>query len=320
MTGYIWSGSAPSQRRKKVDLDPSYLALQLSAYPDISQPGSRARIVRDIKSLNQNVRVLDSTPVIDTHKVGILYVAPGQTEEIEILRNVRGSPAYSRFLEGIGRLIKVKDQRDVYTGDLQADMDGEYAYAWWDDTGQILYHAATMMPNHAHDTQCSFKKRHIGNDYVRIVWNDSGQAYAFDTLKTEFQFVNIVIEPHSRGAIAAYSNSVHENEYFRLSVQCAPGMVAFSPVGDFKIVSARALPVLVRQLSHIADWYASVFVQTERDTQRNEIITNWRRRLETIKAFAATVSDPFIPGSMMDSEEDGPIMRQQAYRDFTPKY
>lgn len=249
-----------------------------------------------------------------------MYVGPGQTEETDILRNIRGSPAYTRFLENIGRLIKTRNQQDVYTGGLDADVDGEYAYAWWDDTGQILYHAATLMPNHAHDAQCAFKKRHIGNDFVRIVWNNSGKPYRFDTLHTEFQFVNIVIEPHSRGAIAAYVGDTHESpmEYFRLSVQCAPGMMDFAPVGDFKIVSSRALPLLVRQLSRAGDWYAGVFNDTAHGTRRTEVVTNWRRRLDYIKKFSATVPDPFVASS--PEEEAGAIMGQEAFRDFTSKY
>lgn len=280
----------------------------------------KGKIVRDAKTLAVTIRSLDKIPVIDTHKVGILYVAPGQNGETQILRNTHGSPAYTRFLELLGRLIKVRGQMDVYTGGLNPDEDGEYAYAWWDDTGQVLYHTATMMPNHEYDPHCTSKKRHIGNDSVRIVWNDSGFPYKFDTLDTEFQFVNIVVEPHSRGAIAAYSESAHENEYFRLSVQCAPGMGSFTPVGpDFRIVSARCLPILVRRLSLVADWYAGIFKDTMRDTERSEIVTNWRARLETIKRFAQGVPSPFENGADMGSGEQG-ILGQERFRDFTPAY
>ncbi|KAH8115123.1 hypothetical protein DFH11DRAFT_147335 [Phellopilus nigrolimitatus] len=317
VTGYVWSGSAPSQRRKRVDMDPAFFPLQMSAYPDIRRQIHRGKIVRDTQMLGSTIRTLDRIAVIDTHKVGILYVAPGQKNEVEILSNTRGSPAYTRFLAGLGRLIKIRGQLDVSLGGLDPDEDGEYAYAWWDDTGQVLYHTATMMPNHASDEEHrTFKKRHIGNDHVRIVWNDAGLPYRFDTLKTDFQFVNIVIEPHSRGAIAAYSDNAHEHEYFKLSLQCAEGMSAFAPVGDFKIVSARSLGVLVRQLSLVADWYASIFKDTERDTKRNEIVTNWRARLETIKKFANSIASPF---EHLPDEEQG-IMGQESFRDFTPGY
>lgn len=246
-------------------------------------------------------------PVIDTHKVGIMYVAPGQTQEVEILQNSHGSPAYTRFLEGLGRLINLRGQLDVYGGGLDPDEDGEYAYAWWDDIGQVLFHTATLMPSNL-DENCTNKKRHIGNDYVRIVWNDSGTLYKFDTLSTQFQFVNIVIESHSQGAIAAYSNNLHENEYFKVTMQSAPGMTEFTPVGEFKLISAENLPLLVRQLSLLADWFVSVWQHTKADTVREEMQTNWRSRLQAIKRFRSQVMQP--------KEYEHPA----GYRDFTNTY
>ncbi|RDX44101.1 hypothetical protein OH76DRAFT_1389787 [Lentinus brumalis] len=313
VTGYVWSRSAPSQRRKEVAIDPSYFALQLSAYPD-KRPAGRGRLVTDKSKLATFFRTFDRMPVIDTHKVGVMYVAPGQEHETEILRNTHGSPAYTRFLEGLGRLIYLRGQADVYDGGLDPDIDGEYAYAWWDDIGQILFHTATLMPT-GDDPNCMSKKAHIGNDYVRIVWNDSGKPYKFDTLSTQFQFVNIVIEPHSRGAIAAFSNNFHEHEYFKVTVQRAPGMVEFTPVGDFKLISAANLPQLVRQISLLADWFVTVWQSTDKDTKREEIVTNWRSRLDAIQRFRDQVqaADP-VP------EPDDSLAGQQRLRDFTTAY
>jgi len=314
ITGYVWSGTAPSQRRKRVAIDPSFLILQLSPFPDgVTEPFVKR--VTDSSLLSRFVTTLDRIPVIDTHKVGILYVAPGQTNESEILRNVHGSPAYTRFLEGIGRLINLRGQVDVYAGGLDPDEDGEYAYAWWDDIGQILYHTATMMPNAADDPQGNYKKRHIGNDYVRIVWNDSGTPYIFDTLKTQFQFVNIVIEPHSIGPIAAFSNNIHETEYFKVIMQLAPGMVEFAPIGHFKLISAENLPLLVRQLSLLSDWFASVFAETQRDTVRVETKTNWYARLEAIRRFKNQ-----LPREETLADSADGVMGQEALRDFTTSF
>ncbi|PPQ98647.1 hypothetical protein CVT24_004145 [Panaeolus cyanescens] len=327
ITGYVWSKTAPSQRRKQVSIDPSFLLLQLSPFPDGSTEPYVKRVPENI-NVSRFFGQLDRTPVIDTHAVGIMYVAPGQTHEIDILRNTHGSPAYTRFLEGIGRLINLRGQVDVYAGGLDPDEDGEYAYAWWDDIGQILYHTATMMPTTKHDPQCNNKKRHIGNDHVRIVWNDSGLPYRFDTLTTEFQFVNIVIEPHSIGSIAAFSNNIHESEYFKVTMQLAPGMTEFSPIGHFKIISAENLPVLIRQLSLLSDWFAKVFQWTSRDTERIEMTTNWHNRLNTIKRFKAQVWNednsnqngrpqshvPRMSGGATD------VMSQEALRDFTTSF
>jgi len=312
ITGYVWSGTAPSQRRKEVVIDPSYFALQLSAYPEYD--AGLFQVVVDPGIVSKFFNTLDRVPVIDTHKVGIMYVAPGQSEESDILRNTHGSPSYTRFLEGLGRLINLRGQVDVYAGGLDPDEDGEYAYAWWNDIGQILYHTATMMPSSPDDPQCNNKKRHIGNDYVRIVWNDSGNPYRFDTLATQFQFVNIVIEPHSFGAIAAFSNSDHKNEYFKVTVQRAPGMTEFAPIGHFKIISAENLPLLVRQLSLLADWFASVFAHTHSDTVRVEMKTNWHTRLETIRRFKSQMLAAKTP------EPTDDITAQEASRDFTTMF
>lgn len=314
ITGYVWSNTAPSQRRKYVAVDPGFFALQLSPYPVRVNQSACHRMV-NAALLPALFRSLDQIPVIDTHKVGIMYVAPGQTHELDILQNTHGSPAYTRFLEGIGRLINLRGQVDVYAGGLSPDEDGEYAYAWWDDIGQVLYHTATMMPSRPDDKYCVDKKRHIGNDYVRIVWNDSGIPYRFDTLATQFQFVNIVIEPHSLGAIAAFSNNIHENEYFKVTIQRASGMSDFTPVGDFKLISADQLPLLVRQLSLLADCFASVFERTERDTKEVEVITNWRARLQKIMTFKREKMPPL----QTEVEIEG-VIGQEAYRNFTATF
>ncbi|CDO75461.1 hypothetical protein BN946_scf184823.g15 [Trametes cinnabarina] len=315
VTGYVWSGSAPSQRRKEVAIDPSYFALQLSAYPD-KRPAGRGRLVKDKARLASFLRSFDRMPVIDTHKVGVMYVAPGQQTEAEILRNTHGSPAYTRFLAGLGRLMNLRGQVDVYDGGLDPDVDGEYAYAWWDDIGQILFHTATLMPN-GDDPNCTSKKAHIGNDFVRIVWNDSGRPYRFDTLSTQFQFVNIVIEPHSRGAIAAFSNNLHEHEYFKVTVQRAPGMVEFTPIGDFKLISAVNLPQLIRQLSLLSDWFVTVWQNTGGDTRRDEVITNWRSRLEAIQRFRDQI---LAAEQEPEPSTDDSLMGQQRLRDFSVAY
>ncbi|KAG9311063.1 hypothetical protein JVU11DRAFT_8967 [Chiua virens] len=355
ITGYVWSKTAPSQRRKQVMVDPAFLPFQLSSYP--SAPNHR-RII-DESALPALFRNLDRTPVIDTHKVGIMYVAPGQTDELEILRNTHGSPAYTRFLEGIGRLINLRGQVDIYAGGLNPDEDGEYAYAWWDDIGQLLFHTATMMPNAIDDEYCVNKKRHIGNDYVRIVWNDGGRPYRFDTLATQFQFMNIVIEPHSLGAIAAFSNfrgtaasppvdtkvspshsplltpsgpgmgtptpsHEAENEYFKVTVQRASGMKDFTPIGYFKLISAEKLPLLVRQLTLLGDWFANVFEKTERDEVEVEVITNWRQRLQVVKRFMKNMEKTSGEG-LGTSEEGGEgegegVIGQEWSRNFTTVY
>ncbi|KZT59547.1 hypothetical protein CALCODRAFT_516001 [Calocera cornea HHB12733] len=291
MTGYVWVGSAPSQRRKPVSVHPSFLPVVVGPFPGAPTPSNAFMPLPASEVVARTLRFMNATAVIDVHKVGILYVGPGQTTEAEILSNQNGSPGYTSFLVNMGRLIRLKGQRDIYSGglDLENDLDGEYAYAWWDDIAQVIYHAATLMPNYPHDTQFNFKKRHIGNDNIRIVWNDSGMPYKFDTLRTEFQFVNIVIEPHSVGSLAVYSLGSHSDEYYKLTMQRAPGMPEFGPTGTVKIVSARNLPSVVRQISLLADFFTTIWTFTAGDNRRDEWVSSWRGRLQAIKRLQAHV-------------------------------
>lgn len=295
VTGYVWEQSAPSQRRKDISIDPSFFALQLSQYPHLPKENTRSQLLTSTPQLEGLLRTLKVTPVIDTHKIGILYVGPGQTTEREILGNRHGSPAYTRFLEGMGRLIRVRDQRDVYTGDIVPETDGEFTYAWWDDIVQVVYHTATLMPNIPIDPSFIYKKRHIGNDKVRIVWNDSGLPYNHHTIPSDFNFVNVIIQPHSLGTIAAFSNDSHEREFFKVTMQRMEGMPDFGPIGDYKLVSAESLAPLLRQVSLLADFFSEVYEATDKDTSKHEYVTNWRRRLQYINKFRSRWASEPLP-------------------------
>jgi hypothetical protein len=48
---------------------------------------------------------------------------------------------------------------------------------------QVMFHVPTLMPNKPNDPACNAKKRHIGNDYVAIVYNNSGEEFDVSTIK-----------------------------------------------------------------------------------------------------------------------------------------
>ena len=65
------------------------------------------------------------------------------------------------------------------------------------------------MPNSENDAQCVNKKRHIGNDAVHIVYNDSGQDYRNGLIKSQFNYASVVIKPieHGENVVQAHSGS-----------------------------------------------------------------------------------------------------------------
>ncbi|WVQ85585.1 hypothetical protein IAT38_007751 [Cryptococcus sp. DSM 104549] len=331
--GFIWSGATPSQRRKDVAIDPAYIGIELlSAYPSEKLDAPRGRLIPNDERFLRSLRTIEHTPVIDTAKLGVLYVGPGQTNETEILGNIDGSSLYLDFLAGLGRLIRLKGQVDVFTGGLnrEDDSDGEYAYAWWDDLIQTIFHTATMMPNRPHDPSFSAKKRHIGNDYVKIIYNDSGRDFRFDTLTTAFNFINIVISPHTTpesrgptpytagdpGAGTGGANTDGwavwaRDDYFKVIVQRAPGIPEFGPVGELRIVSRETLPVFVRHVALMANDLAARYahIRNARDPAEAEYITSWRSRLRAMNRLKAALP-PVEP--LDDSDE---LKREEMLRE-----
>jgi Rap/ran-GAP len=47
----------------------------------------------------------------------------------------------------------------------------------------VVFHISTLMPCQPDDPQFIEKKKHIGNDYVTIVYNDSGEDYRMGIIK-----------------------------------------------------------------------------------------------------------------------------------------
>ncbi|CAO1630836.1 unnamed protein product [Sympodiomycopsis kandeliae] len=264
-------------------VDPSTIALQISAYPDF--PNQPMTLLPDEPATTRLIKAIDLTPVVDLHKIGCLYVGPGQKTETEILGNLHGSPAFAQFLSGLGDLITLKNQEDLYTGglDRETDLHGKYAYAWSDDISQIVFHTATMMPNRAEDANHAFKKALIGNDWVHIVFNESGDEYVFGTLPSQFNYVNIVISPTTKGGTALGSIGRNDTIFYRVSLQRRDGLPQFSPIGDGQLVSYEALPVFVRSLALNANVLSQIYNDTGESMQPYS--SNWCSRLNHVVRY-----------------------------------
>ncbi|KAJ1974197.1 Tuberous sclerosis 2-like protein [Dimargaris xerosporica] len=181
-------------------VDPEFLFSQITPHPTISHIEPPRPVTND-EAFQRHMRNLDRVAVIDFHKIGIVYVGPGKTQEAEILQTTECPSSFWQFLTRIGTLFELKDCKDIYPGGLDTmyGIDGEFSVYWKEDITQIVFHVPPLMPtNLERDPHCAFKKKHVGNDYVRIVYNDSGLPYRFDTIPSEFNFVNIVIEPLGR--------------------------------------------------------------------------------------------------------------------------
>uniref|UniRef100_A0A673G1W9 Tuberin n=1 Tax=Sinocyclocheilus rhinocerous TaxID=307959 RepID=A0A673G1W9_9TELE len=282
--GHTISVSAPSSRReRKMDRDSfsltfaplsvgSFVFLQLYHSPFFGNEANKPLLLPKSQLIDRAVKVLDQMPPYDTHKIGVVFVGAGQANnEVSILSNEYGSNRYAQFLTGLGKLIHLKDcdPDQIFLGGLdQYGDDGEFTYCWHDDIMQAIFHIATLMPNRESDKGCCNKKRHIGNDFVVVVYNDSGEEYKLGTIKGQFNFVEVLIKP-----LDYESNLV--------TLQCRKDLEGLVDTSVAKIVSDRNLPLLVRQMALHANM-ASLVHQC-RANPSDAYASKWLARLRHIK-------------------------------------
>ncbi|KAF5006403.1 hypothetical protein FDECE_7219 [Fusarium decemcellulare] len=283
---------------------PSHLLVQLMSSVPQSHDLARPIPLPEDEVVDRAVRVFDRSSTVDGHKVGVIYIGEGQTDEAEILANVSGSSDYVEFLNNLGTLTKLKGATfNTHGLDREFDSDGQYTFCWRDRVTEIVFHVTTQMPtNLDHDPRCTLKKRHIGNDFVNIVFNDSGLPFKFDTFPGDFNFVHIVITPASRASfIAARDTSKHSQPFYRVQVVSKPGFPEISPASELKMVSLKALPGLIRLLA----LNASVFSHVWANREGGEHVSSWRSRLRAIKRlrekYAPSKSGPLTPSASQSS-------------------
>ncbi|KAM3624112.1 uncharacterized protein V6R79_019116 [Siganus canaliculatus] len=266
------SRPGPSNTEKISGLSPSFVFLQLYHSPFFGNEANKPLLLPKTQVIDRAVKVLDQMPPYDTHKIGVVFVGAGQvSNEVAILSNEYGSNRYAAFLTGLGKLIHLKDcdPDQIFLGGLdQYGDDGEFTYCWHDDIMQAIFHIATLMPNRESDKGCCNKKRHIGNDFVIVVYNDSAEEYKLGTIKGQFNFVEVVIKPL-------------DYECNLVTLQCRKDLEGLVDTSVSKIVSDRNLPLLVRQMALHANMAS--LVHHFRANPSDAYASKWLARLRHIK-------------------------------------
>ena len=264
-------------------------------------------VLPDDETVARALRTFDMNDTVDGYKAGVIYVGPKQTQEVEILANDAGSAAFDEFLRDLGTKVPLRDAPFKAQGlDQYSDQDGMHTYAWRDRVVEIVFHVSTMMPtNLVDDPQCIHKKKHIGNSFVNIIYNDSGRAYDFNTLSSQFNYVNIVITPnpsapsshlHPRvlGTAAETEEAGRCLPFFTVQTMCSPTFPQISPAATPKLVSCASLASFVRQLTLTA----SVFSQIWSTRDGGEHVSSWRNRLKEIIRLRERYSNTAISGNV----------------------
>ncbi|KAJ3214341.1 Replication factor A protein 1 [Dinochytrium kinnereticum] len=296
-------------------IDPAFILLQLSQYP--ASPGYQPpNVLADDDPTSRAIKVLDRIPVVDLHKIGLVYVSSNQENEVAILSNTHGSRLYTKFISSLGHFVKLSEKSGAYTGGLDTSeyaADGKYGLLWEDSASgtQMIFHATTLMPTHVErDPQCSGKKRHIGNDFLLIAFDESGlDSFSFDTFPGQFNYINIVIKPIgtlSSKAPADDFDKIYNKTLFSVKMRSKDGLdiPQLGLLCDEKIVPGIGLAGVVRRSALHANMLALNVAHSS--TGGGMFVSNIRERLRQIKRISikgGAMAVGRVPGSGEESSE-----------------
>ncbi|KJE91836.1 hypothetical protein CAOG_009595 [Capsaspora owczarzaki ATCC 30864] len=192
-------------------------------------------LLRKNDALLRLLKALDTSGSRDYHKIGILYVAPGQEDEHSIYANVKGSKLYEDFLAGLGWEVNLATHRGFFGG-LDPNLStGRSTPFYGTSTMEVIFHVATrMIPVNGDTDMKIIKKRHIANDRVRIIWCEHYRDFRPEILRTKFDEATIVIYPLPNGL-------------YRISILRKPEIPLFGPLFDGAVVDKKVLAPLVRE-------------------------------------------------------------------------
>ncbi|KAL1960043.1 hypothetical protein VTO42DRAFT_215 [Malbranchea cinnamomea] len=274
---------------------PSHVLLQLTTTAFPTPISMQPLPLPDDEFTRRAISTFDRNDIVDGHKIGVIYIGEGQTDETSILANTSGSPDYELFLSSLGTKVSIKDAK-FNTQGLHYPTDGEFTYAWRDRVTEIIFHITTMMPTNLEiDPHCIYKKQHVGNDFVNIIFNRSNLPFTFDTIRSQFNYVNIVITPASRittdqpGHDAVMNIEQFNHTFYKVQVLSKPGFPQLSASANPKIISGKNLGTFVRLIAVNASVFSLVA------SRGDEYVSSWQNRLREIRrlrdrAFAASAS------------------------------
>ncbi|CAF0933796.1 unnamed protein product [Adineta ricciae] len=138
----------------------------------------------------------DESHVSNQHKFGIIYQRENQLSEEDIFSNETHSVAMDKFLNLIGTRVKLKDFRGFRGGlDVKCDQTGVESVYEQFHNHEIMFHVSTLLPHSKSERQQLERKRHIGNDIVAIVFQETETLFNPECIASQFLHVYLVVTP-----------------------------------------------------------------------------------------------------------------------------
>lgn len=170
----------------------------------------------------QQLLKLDEQGLTNKYKIGILYCRAGQSSEEDMYNNEEAGPAFTEFLDLIGKKVRLKGFENYKAGlDNKTDSTGTHSlYATYQDC-EVMFHVSTMLPFTPNNRQQLLRKRHIGNDIVTVVFQEPGALpFTPKSIRSQFQHVFVIVR---------VVNPCSDNTHYRVAVSRSKEVPVFGP-------------------------------------------------------------------------------------------
>lgn len=225
------------------------------------------------------IRLIDKTPTVDSHKIGVVLLKEGQTQETDYLANTSSTQSFDDFLDAMGTRVSLEEPCEFINWGMVYEQDGTETVAWRDRINEVVIMASTLMPN-SDDVYQPNKKRHIGNCSVLIVFNQSAEQWEWNNFASQVTTVQIVITPANR-LDGSCDSDEYDHAFFHVQVFTKEEWQNVSVAAEMKVVSKATLAPFVRLLALNANIFSAC--SENESTSDSEFPSSWRFRLKAIQ-------------------------------------
>lgn len=146
---------------------------------------------------------MEERQVIRSYKFGVAYCMAGQSSEADMManRHETSSPAFKQFLQFLGETIELRGWKGYRAGlDVSGtNQTGTHAvYTKWQGY-EIMFHVSTLLPFNEKDKQQLERKRHLGNDIVVIVFQDTDEPFQLSSISSHQNHILAFVRPEGDG-------------------------------------------------------------------------------------------------------------------------
>jgi len=234
---------------------PNPVALARLACPELTLSALQPVLCPRASELMVNY---DEHVLVNTFKFGVIYQQFGQTSEESLFGNRSHSPAMESFLEMLGTKIVLSEHQGYRGGlDTQYGQTGRHSIYSEHQGKEIMFHVSTMLPFSESDPQQLQRKRHIGNDIVSVVFQESSTPFSPDMVTSHFLHAYIVVQPV-------------ESDKYKVSVTARSDVPYFGP--------SLPSPAVFQKGPELKEWILKKLINAENACYKAEKFSKLEQR------------------------------------------